>query len=56
MDKIEKTMLTIVIILIIGMSYFMHTCFKEIENQGGIRAVIVETGKEIKGMVKEINE
>ena len=56
MNKIEKLMLIVVIILIIGISYFTHTCFKEIENQGGIKEIIIETGKEIKDIVKEINE
>ena len=56
MDKIEKIMLIVVIILTITISCLIHNSFKKIENKGGIRAVIIETGKEIKGMVKEINE
>ena len=56
MDKIEKIMLIVIIILVVTISCFVHSSFKVIENKGGVRAVIVETGKELKGMVKEINE
>jgi len=56
MDKIEKTMLLIIIILAIILNSFIYISLKEIKNRGGIRAVIVETGKEIKNIVKEIDE
>jgi len=56
MNKFEKTMILIIIILAIILNSFIYIGLKEIKNRGGIRTVIVETGKEIKNIVKEIDE
>lgn len=52
----EKFMIAIIIMIITISIYFIYAGFKEIENQGGIKAVIIETGKEIQTIRKEINE
>jgi len=55
-NKFERAMILIIIILAIILNSFIYIGLKEIKNRGGIRAVIVDTGKEIKNIVKEIDE
>lgn len=56
MTTIEKKMLVAVGVLIVCAVVSVKSCTSAIENAGGMRAVIVETGKEIKEIKKEIDE
>ena len=57
--KITTTEKSIAAAIIIGSLLILFLCFyscnKRIEKEGGIRAVIVNIGKEIKSIGKEIN-
>jgi len=56
MDKIEKIIIAAIAILIIIVYCVLFNSFKQIKNAGGIKTIIVNTGKEIKSMYKEIKE
>ncbi len=55
MSNIEKILILIVVVIMTISIYFVHAGLKKIESQGGIRTIIIETGKEIKAIRREIN-
>lgn len=56
MNKIEKIVLSIIIVCSLILCYIGYNISRQIKESGGIRNVIVETGKEVKGIVNEISE
>lgn len=47
---------TIIIVFLFSIFFCAHFCRKYIEKEGGIRTIIVNIGKEIKSIGKDINE
>lgn len=56
MTKIEKIVLIFIGVLVIALGFTIHSLFSKIEESGGMRNVIVETGKEVKGIINEVSE
>ena len=56
MTKIEKQMTGALVVALIALILSVASLLNAIEEAGGPRTVIVETGKEIKSIVKEISE
>lgn len=56
MTSIEKGIIGFIVVAVIGIVVGVKYIFDSIEEAGGIRAVIVYTGKEIKGIAKDIVE
>lgn len=51
----QKLIVTYLFILVVGMGSFVYYIMSEIKDRGGIRAIVVETGKEIKEIKREID-
>ena len=47
---------TILIVSLLVIFLYAYSCKKYIEREGGIRAVIVNIGKEIKSVAEDINK
>jgi hypothetical protein len=56
MTKIEKFILVILVMVVGTWVTIAALLVSEVEEAGGMRAVIVETGKEIKSIYNEIQE
>ena len=54
MTNIEKTILTIIVVLSVFLFFNLRACNKKIEQNGGMHSIIVEIGKELKSIEKEI--
>lgn len=52
-EKFTAGVLVLIVSLWVGTAYIM---FSEIDEAGGVRAIIVDTGKEIKSILDEIND
>ena len=53
--RFEKTMICLILLLVSYAFFLTYRLSKSIESSGGIRQVIVEAGKEIKAIKKEID-
>ena len=56
MTSIEKKMLISIGVIIAGLFFSIRSCNAVIEENGGVREIIIGAGKEIKEITKEINE
>ena len=56
MTQIEKKMLIVTAALIITTIALVTTVSNEIDNAGGIKQIIINAGKEIKDISKEIDK
>jgi hypothetical protein len=54
--KIETGATIILICVIVFLMFTVHSCVKNIKEIGGLRHVIVESGKEIKLLTNDINK
>lgn len=54
MTKIEKQVIGVVVIFLLIGGLGVHTCNQAIKDYGGVKKIIVDTGKEIKGISKQI--
>ncbi len=54
--KTERKLLIAVVVCIVVVLVLINSLFSSIEQNGGVRNIIIETGKEIKQISKEINE
>lgn len=52
----EKIVLGLVVILILVTSVSAHRCRLILEQNGGVRQVLVDVGKDVKSIIREINE
>ena len=52
---IEKCILGMIIILIVGLVFSVYQTSKAVSDAGGIKNVIIDTGKAIKSIAKEID-
>lgn len=54
--KIEKIIIAVIITLLIVIGLSITFAVKTVDEAGGVKAVIVEIGKEVKDISKQINE
>jgi hypothetical protein len=54
--KIEKVIMVLIVVLVIGISASFSHLAKTIDNAGGMRQIIIEAGKEMNRIGDEINE
>lgn len=55
MTSIEKMIIAVMGVFLLALFVSVKSCNSAISNAGGLRAVIVEAGKEAKSISKEIN-
>lgn len=53
--KIEKIVIAIIIGSLVIILLNIYSCSKYIEREGGVRAIIINIGKEIKSIGEDIN-
>ncbi len=56
MGKVGKAIITTMVCLFIFLCFSLGTCHYQLKKAGGIEQVIIEAGKEIKRIKKEIDE
>lgn len=56
MTKIEKIVLSFIVVLVLFSCYIAISVANRVNEAGGLRNVIVDTGKEIKGIINDISE
>ena len=56
MTSIEKKMIIGILVMIVCFVISARSCMLEVQENGGVRAIIIDTGKQIKEISKEINE
>lgn len=56
MDKTDKIIITLMISLMLGIGYIVVLVDNEIKEQGGFRQIVIDTGKEVKEIVREIEK
>ena len=56
MGRLEKLIISMLLIGAVGFVSCSYMLIKSINEAGGLRQVIVDTGKEVKSIAKEINE
>ena len=56
MTSIEKKMIIVTLVMIVCFVISARSCMLEVQENGGVRAIIIDTGKQIKEISKEINE
>jgi len=56
MSRIEKIALTLVFVAFAGSLLIAFHLANELEENGGVRGLVVEAGKEVKSIINEINE
>lgn len=56
MSKAEKWMISAIVILLALWIFWIFALGFYIQKHGGIRGVIVDVGKEVKGIITEIQE
>ena len=54
--SLEKVMIIMVVVALAFIALSVHQCSKAIDEAGGMRNIIVEAGKEIDSIKKEISE
>ena len=55
MTQIEKIIIGGMITVVVGIGFLSYGISKEIEDAGGVRGIVVETGKGIKSIINDIN-
>ncbi len=55
-SKIEKFMVALIVIIAIIILIMLNITFNRIDKTGGIKQVIIEAGKEVKEIKKEIQK
>jgi len=55
-SKIEVFVIIAIVAIVISMAINIHIMNKNIEDAGGVKQVIINAGKEVKDIVKQINE
>ena len=55
-SKIEKIIIAVIMTLLIVIVSCVTIAVKKVDEAGGVKAVIVEIGKEVKDISKQINE
>jgi len=56
MDKMDKIVITLMILFMLGIGYTVVLIDNEIKEQGGYRQIVIDTGKEVKEIVREIEK
>lgn len=56
MTRIEKIVIGATVVAVVGIGILSYRLAVEIDEAGGIRGIVVEAGKDIKSIVKEIND
>jgi len=56
LTSIEKTVIGIIAALMIFVFYAVYTINREIEQAGGFSAIVIDAGKDIKAIAREINK
>ena len=56
MTRTEKTMIGMVFVMIAGVAVLVNTVTSAIEDAGGVKQILIDTGKEIKEISKEIDK
>lgn len=56
MTSIEKKMLITMGVVMVSLVFSVRSCTLMIEKNGGMRSIIIEVGKEVKEISKEINK
>ena len=56
MSKIEKIILVIIALIIVYMVFAVRSCNAMIEENGGIREIVIAAGKDVKQISKEISD
>ena len=56
MTKMEKQMVGGIVVAVLLMAFLVSSISRQINDAGGMRAIIVEAGKEVKSISKEITE
>lgn len=54
MGKIEKIVLAVIVFLVIAVGFMINLLFTTLEKAGGAKKVVIEAGKEVKDIVREI--
>jgi hypothetical protein len=56
MTRTKKTMIGMVFVMIAGVAVLVNTVTSAIEDAGGVKQILIDTGKEIKEISKEIDK
>ena len=56
MNKMEKVILGLSIAVFIGVDVSCNLLISAIEESGGLRSMVIDAGKDVKQIYKEINE
>lgn len=51
----NKKLLIAALIMVVGLTILVNTIVAEIHEAGGVRQMVVDRGKEIKSIIKDIN-
>ena len=56
MDNIDKTIVTVIVVVLAIVALLSWGVVREIEKYGGPKQIIIDTGKEVKDIIEEINK